>query len=232
MVRERLARFWRASMKEQETDWRFTGAVAALYLLFLIFMQVHHEMWRDEVHAWSLARIAHGFGDLVNGDRRYEGHPPLWFWYLRVWGWIFPEAWGLQVATVAAAVRRRGAAAALRAVSPLPQGATAAQLLLWLRVFGHVPELRAGLAAAVSLLRALPSAAPASVIMAVVLALLSWTSVYGLLLSGALAGFLVLERIRFWRSEPRAAADRHDDRAAPPAGGGRAAGRLVVLRAR
>jgi hypothetical protein len=201
MVRERLARYWRASMKEQETDWRFTGAVAALYLLFLIFMQVHHEMWRDEVHAWSLARIAHGFGDLVNGDRRYEGHPPLWFWYLRVWGWIFPEAWGLQVATVAAAVP---AAVLLLRYAPFPRYLKV--LLLLSYFFGYEYSVMCRNYVLGWLLLFLFCALyhplrPRPVIMAVVLALLSWTSVYGLLLSGALAGFLVLERIRFWRSD-------------------------------
>ena len=87
----RTRRALKSFVRDRETDWRFTGVVAALYLVFLIWMHVHHEMWRDEIHAWSLARIAQGFGDLVTGDRRYEGHPPLWFWYLRVWSWITPS---------------------------------------------------------------------------------------------------------------------------------------------
>ena len=138
------------------------SAVAALYLAFLIWMHAHHEMWRDEVHAWSLARIAQGFGDLVTGDRRYEGHPPLWFWYLRVWSWIVPEVWGLQVATVAAAV---GAAVVLLRFAPFPRYLKL--LLLLTYDFGYelsvmLPELRARVAVAVRVLRALPSAAPAA----------------------------------------------------------------------
>ena len=81
-------------MQDRETGWGFAGVVAAVYLAFLIWMHLHHELWRDEAHAWSLARIAQGFGDLVSGDRRYEGHPPRWFWYLRVWSWIVPPVSG------------------------------------------------------------------------------------------------------------------------------------------
>ena len=47
--------------KERETGWTFTWLLCLPYLAFLVWMHVHHEMWRDEIHAWSLSRAAHGF---------------------------------------------------------------------------------------------------------------------------------------------------------------------------
>ena len=37
----------------------------------------HHEMWRDEIQAWLLARDSTGPIDLLR-NMKYEGHPPLW----------------------------------------------------------------------------------------------------------------------------------------------------------
>ena len=195
-----MARLWRAWMKDHETGWWFAGAVAALYLVFLIWMHVHHEMWRDEVHAWSLARIAQGFGDLVTGDRRYEGHPPLWFWYLRVWSWLFPEAWGLQVATTAAAM---GAALLMLRYAPFPRYLKV--MLLFTYFFGYEYTVMCRNYVLGWLLLCLfctlyHPLRPRPLILAVVLALLSWTSLYGLLLAGGLVLFLVLGSVR-WRGE-------------------------------
>jgi hypothetical protein len=66
----RALRFW---TKEQETGWGFTAAVCIPYLTFLVWMHLHHEMWRDEIHSWTLSRLAQSFGELVTGDRIYEG---------------------------------------------------------------------------------------------------------------------------------------------------------------
>jgi len=202
MVTARLLRLWRAVARDRETAWWFTGVVAALYLVFLIWMHVHHEMWRDEVHAWSLARIAQGFGDLVTGDRRYEGHPPLWFWYLRVWSWIFPEAWGLQVATIAAAV---AAAVVLLRCAPFPRYLKV--LLLATYDFGYELSvvcrnyvlgwlLLCVFCALYHPLRQRP------LILAVVLSLLAMTSVYGMVLAVGLVIFLVAENVQLRRQTP------------------------------
>ncbi len=55
---------------------------AAAFGLALTFVHVHHELWRDEMHCWSLARNAHGLWDLLTGVRRYDGHPFLWYYLL------------------------------------------------------------------------------------------------------------------------------------------------------
>ena len=88
--------------RERETTWTFSAIVGLVYFAYLAWAHSHHELWRDEIHSWTIARLADGFGDIVTGDRVYEGHPPLWFWYLRVWSWLTDRAWGLHAATVVA----------------------------------------------------------------------------------------------------------------------------------
>lgn len=51
-------------------------AVAGIALLGITILR--HELWRDELQAWQIARGSHGFANLVH-NARYEGHPILWF---------------------------------------------------------------------------------------------------------------------------------------------------------
>jgi len=44
--------------KDRESGWTFTILLCLPYLALLIWMHVHHEMWRDEVHPWTLSRLA------------------------------------------------------------------------------------------------------------------------------------------------------------------------------
>jgi len=88
--------------RSRETGWTFAVVGALAYVAYLIVGHAHHEMWRDEIHPWTLARQADGFWDLVTGDRVYEGHPPVWYWYLRFWTFLTRRSWGIHAATVAA----------------------------------------------------------------------------------------------------------------------------------
>jgi hypothetical protein len=58
--------------------------------LFLVFVGLYlyskftyHELWKDEWQAWLMARDM-GWGELL-GSLYYEGHPGLWYLYLKVW---------------------------------------------------------------------------------------------------------------------------------------------------
>lgn len=48
-----------------------------IYFCFAAIVATHHEMWRDELQAWMIARDSIDLPDLLN-NLRYEGHPPLW----------------------------------------------------------------------------------------------------------------------------------------------------------
>jgi hypothetical protein len=189
-------RLLRKLTQERETGWWFTASVCTIYLAFLVWMHVHHEMWRDETHAWSVARLAQGFGELVTGDRRYDGHPPLWYWYLRVGSWVFPRIWGLQLATIVPSVT---AALLLTRFAPFPRYLKVFLLSSYFLGYEYTVLSRnyvlgwlllCVFCATYHPLRERP------VISSIVLSLLALTSVYGLVLAVALASFLALDQMR------------------------------------
>ncbi|MYF98762.1 hypothetical protein F4212_06440 [Candidatus Poribacteria bacterium] len=51
--------------------------VTLLFLLVGGYGAIHHEMWRDEVQAWLLARDSTSIIDLF-ANMKYEGHPAFW----------------------------------------------------------------------------------------------------------------------------------------------------------
>ena len=51
--------------------------LTAAFLLVGAITAVHHEMWRDEIQAWLLARESTSLVDLYS-NLKYEGHPGLW----------------------------------------------------------------------------------------------------------------------------------------------------------
>ena len=63
-------------------DRRFASIVVGAYLPVALFSISHHEMWRDELHCWLVARDSATPWDVVTG-RAYDGQPPLW--YLLLW---------------------------------------------------------------------------------------------------------------------------------------------------
>ncbi len=197
-----LPRPLRFLTKDRESGWTFTLVVCVPYLAFLIWMHVHHEMWRDEIHAWTLSRLVHGFWELVTGDRIYAGHPPLWYWYLRVWTWFMESAWGIQAATAAAAV---AAAALLLRFAPFPRYLKV--MLLFSYYFGFEYSVMARNYVLGWLLLCLFCALyhPVRIryfALAIALALLSLTSIYGLIMCIFLLGFFVLDQFRVSNARP------------------------------
>jgi hypothetical protein len=63
-------------------DRAFAAILLCAYLPVAIFAISHHEMWRDEVHCWLVARDSPTPWDVVL-ERAYDGQPPLW--YLLLW---------------------------------------------------------------------------------------------------------------------------------------------------
>ncbi len=56
--------------------------LTAVFLAVAAWMTAQHEMWRDEMQAWLLARDAATPLDVIR-NTRYEGHP--WLWHLLLW---------------------------------------------------------------------------------------------------------------------------------------------------
>lgn len=67
---------------ERAPRYRFAALLLCAYLPVALFGITHHEMWRDEVHCWLVARDSATPWDVVL-NRAYDGHPPLW--YLLLW---------------------------------------------------------------------------------------------------------------------------------------------------
>ncbi len=58
--------------------------VFAAFIGFYLYFKFHyHELWKDEWQAWLMARDM-GWGELL-ASLYYEGHPALWYLYLKVW---------------------------------------------------------------------------------------------------------------------------------------------------
>ena len=57
-------------------------AVFGLYILVAGYTMFHHELWGDEFQSWNIAKSSDTFFDLIH-NRRYEGHPPVW--YIILW---------------------------------------------------------------------------------------------------------------------------------------------------
>ena len=67
-------------------DYAFAAIVLLAYLPVALFAIGHHEMWRDELHCWLVARDSPTPWDVVR-NRAYDGQPPLWYWVL----WILEK---------------------------------------------------------------------------------------------------------------------------------------------
>ncbi len=68
----------RSSRQTSSHDRAFAAAVVCAYLPVALFAIGHHEMWRDELHCWLVARDSAMPWDVVE-NRAYDGQPPLWY---------------------------------------------------------------------------------------------------------------------------------------------------------
>ncbi|WP_223923238.1 hypothetical protein [Geobacter sp. AOG2] len=60
----------------------FALSVTLLFLIYAGFTSFHHEMWRDEMGPWLIARDSQTLLDIFH-NIRYDGHPALW--YILIW---------------------------------------------------------------------------------------------------------------------------------------------------
>ncbi len=89
-------------MSRRRPDRAFAAAVLAAYLPVALFAISHHEMWRDELHCWLVARDSATLLDVV-GARVYDGQPPLWYWLLWLVQRVSSAPLAMQIVHVALA---------------------------------------------------------------------------------------------------------------------------------
>lgn len=59
------------------SQYKKTIVLTTMFFFASMWMVPHHEMWRDELQAWLLARDSHTVTELFQ-NLKYEGHPALW----------------------------------------------------------------------------------------------------------------------------------------------------------
>jgi len=74
--------------------------VWSLHLLIAIIVTLRHEMWRDELQAWAIARESTWPWDVV-ANTRFEGHPPTWHLLLWLGTHITSDPWMAHLISLA-----------------------------------------------------------------------------------------------------------------------------------
>lgn len=64
--------------KESLSEAAFALIFTLLYAVLLLWGLSFHEMWFDETEPWLLALYSESYGDLLY-NKRFEGHPNLWY---------------------------------------------------------------------------------------------------------------------------------------------------------
>jgi len=171
----------------------YSLAIVVAFFFAGLFGILHHEMWRDELQAWLIARDT----DLLSSLHAlgYDGHPILWYLVLYCITRVTQNPLWMQVAHLVIAT-----AAVFVFVFNAPLG----PLQKTLFSFGYYPlyeyavisrNYSLGLLLVVCFCAVLGKQGKSYIYLAFILALLANTSAYGLLVSGALALFLILEVI-------------------------------------
>lgn len=76
-----------------------SGYAIIISIIFLVFgtvLSLHHEMWRDEVNVWLIARDFSSPIEILQ-HLRYDGHPGLWHLSVFAIRHIFPSLIAMQI---------------------------------------------------------------------------------------------------------------------------------------
>ncbi|MBC8132970.1 MAG: hypothetical protein H7X95_08325 [Deltaproteobacteria bacterium] len=188
-----LTKLRRALTHRQETGWIFAAVAAAVYGVVLVIGHVHHEMWRDEVHFWSVARDSNGLWDLLTGERKYEGHPYLWYYLLHLASRVTRSLAAMHLVTASLAI---GAALLWLRYASIPRLLRVLLLASYYVLYEYGVMCRAYTVGVLLLFVFCTLYHPYRiryVLLAAVLGLLSATSMYGTLMALAL-GFFVFSQ--------------------------------------
>jgi hypothetical protein len=151
-----------------------------------------HEMWHDELNSWDVARDAHSLAGLF-GNMHFEAHPALWYLCLFAITRFTSDPRAMQVFHLLLAT---GSAALIAWASPFTN------LERWLLAFGYffVFEFAVisrgyalGVLLALTFCIAYTKPRPRIALLAVLLALLANTSLYGVFVTIALSAAILVD---------------------------------------
>jgi hypothetical protein len=194
-------RIQNAAWRRHESGWIFAAATTTVFAIVQLVGHMHHEMWRDELHCWAVARNATGLWDLLIGERRYDGHPFLWYYLLHLASRVSRSSGTAQV--VAGSLSVTLAFLWLR-FAPVPRVLRVLLLASYYTLYEYGVMTRSytlGVALTFAFCALYHPYRVRYVSLATLLALLSATSVYGTVFSIALGFFLFADGPRVDRSE-------------------------------
>jgi hypothetical protein len=164
------------------------GAYAALIIALSFF----HEMWRDEVRAWTVATDTPTWSAMF-AELHHEGHPALWYIVLRIGHLLTHSRLVLPVSAILIAI---GAAYVILRYSPFPDWLKA--LAVFGAFLGYELSVSArnygiGVLCMVTACALYPVRGRRPFGFAIALALLANTSVHGAIAAAVILGFWLLE---------------------------------------
>jgi hypothetical protein len=183
---------YRSLRAEKEPRPWFSLAGTGLFCVALLCVHAHHELWRDELHCWSVGRNAAGFWDILTGIRRYDGHPFLWYYVLHLASRLSRSATTLHGITILIAT---GSGYLWLRDSPLPRALRLSLLPTYLFFYEYGVLSRSYALGLLCLFlfcrfyRRRPLRIP---LLSLLLVAFSLTSAYGALIAVALAAMLFL----------------------------------------
>lgn len=171
----------------------FALGIVALFLLVTVPVMLHHEMWRDELQAWLLARDSVSLSALFH-ELRYEGHPALWYLVLRVMTTVTRDPRWMQWLSVGIGA---SSVYVFARFAPFPR------IIRGLFAFGYFVAYGYTIVARsygvemllLMVLCAVLASRRSSVVVGLLLILIANTSVYGGILVIALVGAFVVEAV-------------------------------------
>ena len=154
---------------------------------------LHHEMWRDELQAWLLARDTVSLRDLFH-QLRYEGHPALWYLVLRPITALSRDPRWMQWLSV---VLGASSAYVFARFAPFTRAIRVLFAFGYFVVYGYTIVARSyGLQMLLLLiLCAVIAGRRSRILVALLLILIANTSVYGGIIVLALVGAFVMEAV-------------------------------------
>jgi len=93
----------RALWAQTERGPWFALLMTAAFGAAQVFGHRDHELWKDELHCYGVGRSASGLFDLLTGERRYEGHPFMWYLLLHLASRVHRDWISLPVVSTAVA---------------------------------------------------------------------------------------------------------------------------------
>jgi hypothetical protein len=180
-------------------------AALGLWVVLGLMRLLAHEMWRDELQAWMIARNSATPLELIS-NLRYEGHPGLWPFCLFLISRVTDSPVGMQVFNLAVGA---GSAWILLRWAPFPRWMTLSLAFGYFVAFEYGTLSRSYSLGVLFLLafcalwagagrRRLPLAA-------LTLALLAMTSIYGVIVAAGLAAGALWET---WAQQPHVIRNR------------------------